>query len=251
MLDNLVKTDPVPAYLRGVWQRRLLRVPSQPDDTATTVFWVQAARWHGDIRIPTGRPDFKGLDSLNQCNDAQLAWLKTQQGFAGVTTFDPATRATQWHRQIDFQPPALWPDAGYAKFEDEVLVETGIHTDYMEHWHHVPGSGYGCAVFRCLDRRVQSLMLVAGSQVLLLRSRDLAFDLEGWSKGDRLRAQLDFEISHGVRNKSGWQILHSTLPWREMKQVSIFMNEQSDGSVVMNIDGVSSRWEVLEWSPPK
>ncbi len=250
MLASVTYTEPVPPSFRGVWQRRLLRVPSQADDTTTIVYWLQAARWHGDIRIPAGRPDFNGVHSLKDCSETQLAWLTTQQGFAGVTTFDAATRKTQWLRQIDFQPPALFPDAGYANFEDEVLVETGIHADYIEHWHHVPDSSAGCAVFRCLDNGVKSLILVAGSQVMLLRARDLAFEPEGWSHGERLRAQLDFEISYGHRNESGWKILNSTLPWREGHHVKISLHEQSNGSVQLDIDGVSSRWEVLEWSPP-
>ena len=250
MLASFAHTEPVSTSLRGVWQRRLLRVSSQADDTTTTVYWVQAARWHGDIRIPAGRPAFNGVHSLKDCSEAQLAWLTTQQGFAGVTTFDPATRATQWLRQIDFQPPSLLPDAGYANFENEVLVETGIHADYIEHWYPVPGSRDGCAVFKCLESGIQSMMLVAGAQVMLLRARHLAFDLEGWSHGERLRTQLDFEISYGHRNESGWQIRHSTLPWREGRHVQVSLHELSDGSVQMDMDGASARWQVLEWSPP-
>ena len=47
-----------------------------------------------DIRIPAGRPDFSGVQRLEDCSDAQLAWLATQQGFAGVTTVDEVVRAT-------------------------------------------------------------------------------------------------------------------------------------------------------------
>ncbi len=70
-------------------------------------------------------------------------------------------------------------------------------------------------------------------------------------QGDALRQQLDFEISCGERNAGGWQIRHSTLPWREGAQVALTLSERDDGSVQLDIDGIASRWEVLEWTPPR
>ncbi len=245
------ETGPVPSTFRGVWRRSLLRAPGRADDTTTTVFWMQASRWHADIRIPAGRPDFAGVSSLAGCNDAQLAWLSTQQGFAGVTTVDSDTSETSWLRQVDFQPPSPVPDAGYAKFERGMLVETGIHADYLEHWHRVPASDEGFAVFHRLDDGVPAFLLTAGVKVMYVCARSVAFGADGWGSGDLLRRQLDFEISCGMRNAVGWAIEHSTLPWREGRQVQLALHELGDGSVQLDIDGVPSRWEVLEWSPPR
>ncbi len=236
----------VPRAFRGVWRRSLLRAPGIADDTTTTVFWMQASRWHADIRIPAGRPDFSGVSSLDECNDAQLAWLATQQGFAGVTTVDTATYATQWLRQVDFQPPSPLPDAGHAKFERGMLVETGIHADYTEHWHREPDTDAGFSVFHRLDDGVPALLLTAGIKIMFVRARSTAFGVEGWGSGDSLRRQLDVEISFGERNADGWKIQCSTLPWREGRRVRLAQLELDDGSVQLDIDGQPSRWEVLE-----
>lgn len=249
-MTEVPSTEPVPRNFRGVWRRSLLRAPGTADDTTTTVFWMQASRWHADIRIPAGRPGFDGVASLADCDGAQLAWLATQQGFAGVTTVDRRSNETNWLRLVDFQPPSPLPDAGYANFEHGTLVETGIHADYIEHWHLVPGTSEGCTVFRRLDAGAPELLLTAGLQVMHVRSRSAPFGPEGWGKGDLLRQQLDFEISYGLRNADGWQVLHSTFPWREGRQIDLRLSELDDGSVRLDIDGVGSRWAVLEWTPP-
>lgn len=249
-MPDATTSAPVPPAFRGVWRRSLLAAPGV-NDTTTQVFWMQASRWHADIRIPADRPDFGGVQSLDDCSDEQLTWLATQQGFAGITTVDRATTETHWLRQVDFQPPAEFPDAGHASFENGMLVETGIHTDYVEHWHLVPGSDDGFSVFRCLDDGPPAFLLTAGALVMYVRSRSVAFDIQGWAHGEALRRQLDFEISFGERNAGGWQIRHSTLPWREGAQVALTLVERDDGSVLLDVDGRPSRWEVLEWTPPR
>ena len=249
-MNGVPDTPPVPPALRCVWRRSLLRAPGTADDTTTTVFWLQAARWHADIRIPAGRPDFSGVQRLEDCSDAQLAWLATQQGFAGVTRVDPHSQETNWLRIVDFQPPSALPDAGYTAFERGMLVETGVHADYIEHWHRVPATDDGCAVFRRLDGDATELLMTAGPMVISVRSRRDSFGPQGWGSGARLLSQLDFEISCGIRHADGWQVRHSTLPWREGRQVDVRLNELDDGSVRLVIDGQPSRWEVLEWTPP-
>ncbi len=249
-MSGVPDTLPVPAALRCVWRRGLLREPGSADDTTTTVFWLQGMRWHADIRIPDGRPDFSGVRSLDACSEAQLAWLATQQGFAGVTTVAPRTQETRWLRIVDFQPPSALPDAGHTCFSRGVLVETGIHADYIEHWHRVNGTDDGCAVFRRLDGDTTELLMTAGEMVMSVRARRDSFGPQGWDQGATLRRQLDFEISCGMRNDAGWQVRHSTLPWREGRQVDVRLSEFDDGSVQLTIDGQPSRWEVLEWTPP-
>lgn len=242
-------TDPVPQRFRGVWRRSLLRTPDA-DDTTTTVRWMQASRWHADIRVPAGRPDFSGVDSLDDCDEARLQWLATQQGFAGVTRVDPRNDDTAWLRLVDFQPPAALPDEGHAVFRDGMLVETGIHADYLEHWHKLPGSDDGFAVFRQSDAARPALLLVAGACVMFVRPRPVDFDAAGWGALPALRAQLDFEISFGERTPDGWVICHSTFPWREGKAIRVAMHEADRGGTDIVIDGESSRWDVLEWTPP-
>jgi hypothetical protein len=250
-MNTVPDTPPVPPALRHVWRRGLLRVPGCADDTTTTVFWLQAARWHADIRIPAGRPDFSGVHSLDECSNAQLEWLATQQGFAGVTTVDLQTQETNWQRIADFQPPAALPDAGYTVFRRGMLIETGVHADYIEHWHRVPGTGNGHVVLRRLDTEVPSLLMIAGSMVMHVRARSVDFSTSGWAGGELLRRQLDFDISCGVRNARGWRIRHSTFPWLEGQQQDVRLTGRDDSYIRLTINRLASRWEVLEWTPPR
>jgi len=264
-------TDPVPARYRGVWRRTLLAAPGLRD-VATTVYWLQASRWHADIRIPAGRPDFSGVGSLDACDRGRLAWLARQQGFAGVTQVDPADLAAQpeiccWHRVVDYRPPASTPDAGCMMFAPERLVETGVHADYLEHWEKVPRTDRGVAVLQAADhgaacrgatcRGPTRFLLIAGDVVMHVRSRamlwpdGLAPDFDMAALDDAtLRQALDFEISFGMRTGTGWRILHSTLPWLEGQEIDVRIAPPADGSVLLTWNGVQSAWHIHEWQPP-
>lgn len=201
-----LQTDPVPERYRGVWRRSLLATPGLRD-TSTTVFWLQTERWHADIRLPAGRPDFSGVRQLADCNAQQRAWLQQQQGFAGVTEVDTSVmpEICRWHRVADFQPPSASADAGTMEFAPDVLIEKGVHAEYLEHWHKLPDSDSGFTVLRqSASSAPLQMVLMAGVYVMRVRERDGA-----------LASMLDFEISYGVREEDGWRVKHSTLPWLE------------------------------------
>ncbi len=125
----------VPAALRGLWRRTLLDSPDGRD-TTTLVYWLQTERWHADVRIPAG------VDPASQAGRAQL------QGFCGITQVTAGAPGQPdvctWHRLWDVQPPAARPDAGYLVFEGpDRLIETGVHSPYLEVWERVPGTGHG------------------------------------------------------------------------------------------------------------
>jgi hypothetical protein len=40
----------------------------------------------------------------------------------------------EWHRMVDLEPPAPFPDAGAMHWDGDTLVETGVHANYVEHW---------------------------------------------------------------------------------------------------------------------
>jgi len=201
-----LQTDPVPERYRGVWRRSLLVTPDLRD-TSTTVLWLQTERWHADIRLPAGRPDFSGVRQLADCSAQQLAWLQLQQGFAGVTEVDTSVtpEICRWHRVADFQPPSATADAGTMEFAPDVLIEKGVHADYLEHWHKLPDSDDTFTVLRqSASSEPLQMLLVAGGYVMRVRER-----------GGVLASMLDFEISFGVREADGWRVMHSTLPWLE------------------------------------
>lgn len=207
-----LQTVPVPERYCGVWQRSLLATP-ELRDTETTVFWLQTERWHADIRLPAGRPDFSGVASLADCSKQQLAWLRQQQGFAGVTEVDISVvpEICRWHRIADFQPPAAMADAGTMEFEPGVLIEKGVHADYLEHWHKLPDSDAGFTVLSQSEPSAPlQMLLIAGAYVMRVRERQCR-----WDSGAALDAILDFEISFGMREAKGWRVRHSTLPWLE------------------------------------
>src|ERR1700759_3005473 len=87
----------------GLWRRTLLVEADGSRDTGTDVTWLQGITAFIDSR------GFAG--TLSQCGDV-----------------------FSWHRTIDRQPPGPYPDEGSMRWRDGLLVETGVHTDYVEHW---------------------------------------------------------------------------------------------------------------------
>lgn len=216
---------PVPARYRGLWRRTLLQAGSLRD-TASTVYWLQTEHWHADIRIPAGRPSFDGVTSLAQCSQVQRLFLARQQGFHGLTEVDTGARPDicRWHRLADFQPPASSPDAGALRPDGELLVETGLHDDYLEHWERLSGSDRDTMVL-AHDPSNGTLLLRAGGWAMRVVPRRACWP-DGLPAGTSLEAVmaagdaqatalLDFEISLVKITDIGCTVQHSTLPWLE------------------------------------
>ena len=255
---------PVPPHYRGVWRRTLLQTPDAID-TSTTVFWLQTSRWHADIRLPEGRPDFAGIRSIAECEAEHIAWLARQQGFAGITAVSAdaaGTETCQWHRLVDFQPQPATPDAGTMRFDGDALTETGIHADYLETWRRLPDSTRGHAVLQLLDAQGQPatpmrLLLVAGNHVMHVRGRSAAWPAgvaPGRPLADVVAAgQVDllgFEISFGQRSTDGWTVARSTLPWLENTSIAMRIRRLGDTHLEVNYGGELRCWKMLEWSAP-
>jgi hypothetical protein len=238
----------VPVRYRGLWRRSLLET-ADGRDTGTTVFWLQAARWHADIRIPAGRPDFTGIDSLAGCDGMQRAWLATQQGFSGITTVrkEAGGEICSWRRLVDYQPPQAMPDEGWMRFEPTRLVETGMHAAYLEHWHLVPHSSEDMAVLESADAvdtdggRTEMLFLAGRYLMHLAWPQASAYAKTG--------AMLDFEISFGERSANGYVIVHSTMPWLEGKERALRIIAQEGDIVELACDGCVRKWKLLEEGP--
>lgn len=271
---------PLPMRYRGVWQRTLLK-SAQRHDTTSTVFWLQTAHWHADLRIPAGRPDFTGVRGLAACTSEQLAWLARQQGFAGLTEVTQEVKEAQatpagiaprercaWHRLTDFQPPEEGPDAGYMDFLPTHLLETGLDGSYLEHWSALPAAETGRGIGTAVLQRAgvpPTFLMVAGEYVMHVRSRrqpwppgtlpgaTLITTLGATLAGRGTPAQgdlLDFEISFGRRTASGWRVMHSTFPWREGLSIPMRMSWRGRDRVEITSRGAISSWQVHEWMPP-
>lgn len=254
---------PVPSRYRGVWKRTLLSAPGV-HDTSTTVLWMQTSRWHADIRLPSNRPDFSATANLKSCTALQRAWLASQQGFAGITaiTHDAHREVCSWHRFLDFQPPGNSPDAGFMAFKESCLVETGVYADYLENWEKLPDSDNGFVALVRLNKAGKlcspvELLLVAGEYVMHVRNRKAAWPhplSENLTLTELVHRHddglLDMAISFGKRTATGWQIQHALQPWQESSVVPVDMVQVDDKQVVLTTRGQSSRWRILEWTPP-
>lgn len=242
----------VPERYRGLWRRRLLETPGH-SDRSTTVYWLQTGSLYADLRIPADR-DRDDPHSLAR-----------QQGFAGrlVVAADLLT----WERWLDFQPPAT-PDVGRVHFEDAVLVEHGLHSDYREEWERVQAAdadGVALSLEAELDARGRQVtrhgVLVATRGYFLFaldRPRPLpaAPDLgallkRGTRTPDEQRALLDCAIDFGERSPDGtWRVRHSTRPAHEQHDLAGLHGAwRSDGPqryLQSRAGGVFRRWRVVE-----
>lgn len=262
--DPMEQPAPVPDAYLGVWQRTLLETPCLRD-TRSQVWWLQTTRWHADLRIPPGRPDFSGVHKLADCSDAQLAWLATQEGFCGFTQVNG--NQCIWHRQIDFQPASGRRDIGRMAFDGEHVTETGVEADYLERWKRLPQSRGGSAALELLTERGElparsTWLLIAGNCFIFVRgrahprsgSRHGTADLAGQASGTRrdrtrLLGWLDMEISLGYLNGTApGHIRHSTLPFREGHCLIRPGALQRMGHQIVTESDDERRWRILDWS---
>jgi hypothetical protein len=87
----------------GLWRRTLLIESDGSHDNSAGVMWLQGITAYADTRGFAGR--------LSQHGDI-----------------------FEWQRLIDIKPPGPFPDAGRMRWEHGVLIEIGVHENYVEHW---------------------------------------------------------------------------------------------------------------------
>jgi hypothetical protein len=223
----MAKQIPVPEWLTGVWERKVLSFGGADPDYSTRVFYVQTPTLFGDIRIPESRPDLSNAHCLEDLHDTELEELATQEGFAGHVEI--ADNVVTWQREIDFQPPTGIPDTGQCTVDKQYMIETGIHADYSEKWQRIDdGDGQFLAMQTEGDegRVANQILVVAGDHFLYARGRKHSlepakslnhlFQIKDFTREQMIR-YLDCEFSYG-RVRSGtepWEIFLSTLPFKE------------------------------------
>ena len=127
----------------GLWRRTLLIEADGTRDTESGVLWLQGPTAYVDSR-----------------------------GFAGTLHQDDDV--FEWHREFDATTPGPHPDAGVMHWEGDILVETGVHERYVEHWVRDPAPGGPTGALR--------LSGPAGASALLVR----AGAVFGWADGTRV-----------------------------------------------------------------
>jgi hypothetical protein len=299
----------VPERYRGVWRRSLLETPVKTPtetptnaprlrDTQTWVRWLQTASWHADLRVPV---------AARAPGPAPLQ-LATQQGFLGRTRIEggqpamaagpgvaagpcvaarggegpcPAPEICTWERQLDFQPPGLHPDAGRIEFDGpDLLIETGVHGDYLEHWERLPDStGRHAVLERCAEpaegltqahpagqgdalsgAAKPEWLLLSGAFLMRVRSRAAPWPADT-EPGDSLEgvllrhpaqqaALLGFEIAFGRLHEGCWIVEKATSPSLEGTIHPLQLRRTGETEALVNLGrslGGAGRWRVHEW----
>ncbi|GAA1986607.1 hypothetical protein [Kitasatospora viridis] len=218
------RSQPSLADLPGVWRRTLAREADGSTDRVTDTTWVQGASLFADLRRPPGLDELVGRRHLNELDRPQLLALCTQKAFAG--TFAQDGDAFSWIRRFDLHPSAPLPDAGTLHWHGDVLVEEGLHEDYLEHWVPVerPSSEPAAALLRDPAEGCTGLLLRTGSWFGYVRDRSaplpgptgvpLADQVRGCAHRAAAAELLDFEVSLGRIRSGHWEITRSTLPHR-------------------------------------
>jgi len=200
---------------------------------------MQTPTLFADLRQPTSRPSFIGLNCLRDLNRPHIEWLAGQDGFAGEIHCDG--RFFEWRREIDLQPPAAYPDAGSLRFDGDIMVEEGREVPYVEHWHRAvrgaePGAGFR---LREVSTGCRSIVVRRGDLFMYARARpgrSLAGGrLIDWvdRTSDLTLAQdlVDCEISYGRIESGGWLIERSSLPYRENQWLGLSACESGPGKI--------------------
>jgi hypothetical protein len=217
------------ASLAGTWRRRWVRSADGRTDATTRVWWVQSARQYGDLRIPRGRPPFGAIRSLSLCTRQQLAWLATQEGFAGQLT--ESAGVFHWWHEVDYQPFTGRRDLGrltWNNAEQTSMTEVGEEDAYTELWERSaaqPGGNWPPVVTEIKRLGARGWFVGVGEEFILAVDRrpklPAASSLAELVAGSTLRDAarwLDAEISFGRRDHDEGRngtILASTIPWRE------------------------------------
>lgn len=251
----------VPPAFQGLWRRRLLRAGGEVD-TRTTVYWLQTARLYADIRIPVDRPD---CESLADASARTLQALARQQGFAGH--LDVADDLLSWHRWLDFPPPAPVADVGRVHFEDDRLIEQGVHVPYLEEWVRIEGPHPDRLALRLvtevtpagIERQRIGVLVASGAHFMIAVARDqplpagvtLEDVLAAQGLSDRQRRTvLDCGIDFGRRQENRWEVSLSTLPFHEGEPFATVHGRWSwlhpELCLQQLEDGRLRRWQTVE-----
>ena len=214
----------VPPIYHGLWQRTLYAEPAQGEpehiDDDTQVFWLQAGDWHADLRVPANRPDFAGIDSLDECSRDQLQWLAGQTAFAGITRVQGPF--CTWHRLVDLSP-GLEKDIGVMRFiDDDTLEECHPSGIYREVWRRMSVGERpepiverdASGLPRWLQYGDHAMAIDAGSTVE--HEPDLFAHPSELSTA-ALKARMAVNIRYVRRRGATWEVRLSTRPWQEKR----------------------------------
>lgn len=140
------------ASLTGTWRRRWIRWSDGREDAATAVWWVQAGRYYGDLRLPA---------------DPSLA----PEGFAGE--LKESGGIFHWARDIDLRPTGR-PDVGLLRYTDDrrlAMIEEGVEEPYTELWERA-GDAWAPLALRSTSGALRGWFVGTGDRFILATQSD-------------------------------------------------------------------------------
>jgi hypothetical protein len=152
----------------GLWRRTLLIDSDGARDTSTGVAWLQGITAYVDTRGFAGR--------LGQHGDV-----------------------FEWQRLVDVEPPGPFPDAGRMRWGADVLIEAGVHEDYVEHWVRPDGPADACWALFLQD----AILLRAGAHFGWADRHGVVVDTIGGAQWTSLSPHVNGSdlVANGVRRR--------------------------------------------------
>ena len=164
-----------PADLVGPVRRTLLVAADGSRDTTSTVVWLQGPSLFVDVRLPADEPAalarLDGPADLGAAPAEVLDALAAREGFAGRFHLDGDL--ARWDRLVDWRPSTGVPDEGTLTRQGDVVVETGVHAPYVEHWHPENPAGTDAAAVLLHEERTgrTGVLVRVGDRFGLARGR--------------------------------------------------------------------------------
>lgn len=227
----------VPEWLRGTWIRNSVVTPGEPWP-AMLVHYVQTDGLFGDVRVLTDRSAIGGATSFADLSDEQLKRMVWQTGFIGAASVT-GDRST-WQHELDFHSSTK-PDSASVSNVANRMEERAFDGSFVEHWFRItPADGRFLVARVDTDGALVRALVVAGDHFVYGRARrtplpagtSLFAFIESDAPREAKIAALDAEFSYGTIRGGAlpWQIMYSTLPWREGTTVEALADFTVDAS---------------------
>lgn len=211
-----------PTWFRGVWKREWMKRGDAAPEETRIVRDVQTPSIYGSVRIPLARPKITAR-SFAELDDAQLHVLLEQKGFAGTAMF--AGSVATWRHDIDFEPPGDTDTARLSQRTPTTVLEEALDGGFSELWWNLaPGETRFLGIEERRAGRALQVLSVVGDHFVYARNRphdlppaDSLMALAAGKSRAEIVALLGCEVSYGRVHGGAvpWEIVHSTLPWRE------------------------------------
>ncbi len=219
-----VEAGTAPSWFRGAWKREWSKEQGEAPTETRIVRDLQTPTIFGSVRIGLDRPPLRNATSFDDLDDAQLAALLDQKGFAGTASFKGDVAV--WEREIDFRPPNTADTARLRPQSPTTVLEEGFDGSSELWWSMSSGDGKYLGIKIVANKRAEVIFTIVGDHFIYARNRrkdlpraESLAALAVHATRAQLIELLDCELSYGTI-RSGqvpWEVRFSTLPWREGK----------------------------------